>query len=135
MTAVAERAPFLESAVQKEQEVHYVDRFPPPAPGDVVALAEAGRVRVVWKTVEAPDLAGYVVYRREERTESFVKVTPQPLTTPEFTDTDVASGRTYIYRIRAVDTAGNRYKYYLVWITKLPPGADQVKISEIRLYR
>ena len=31
--------------------------------------------------------------------------------------------------------AGNRYRYYLVWITKLPPGADRVKISEIRLYR
>ncbi len=34
-----------------------------------------------------------------------------------------------------LDTAGNRYRYYLVWITKLPPGADRVKISEIRLYR
>ncbi len=34
-----------------------------------------------------------------------------------------------------LDTAGNRYRYYLVWITKLPPNADRVKISEIRLYR
>jgi serine/threonine-protein kinase len=31
-----------------------------------------------------------------------------------------------------LDTAGNRFRYYLVWITKLPPGADQVQISEIR---
>ena len=25
-----------------------------------------------------------------------------------------------------LDTAGNRFRYYLVWITKLPPGADKV---------
>jgi serine/threonine-protein kinase len=34
-----------------------------------------------------------------------------------------------------LDTATNRYRYYLVWITKLPPEADQVAISEIRLWR
>jgi eukaryotic-like serine/threonine-protein kinase len=34
-----------------------------------------------------------------------------------------------------LDTAGNRFRYYLVWITKLPPGADKVAISEIRLFR
>jgi serine/threonine-protein kinase len=34
-----------------------------------------------------------------------------------------------------LDTAGNRFRYYLVWITKLPPGADKVGISEIRLWR
>jgi serine/threonine-protein kinase len=34
-----------------------------------------------------------------------------------------------------LDTAGNRFRYYLVWITKLPPGADQVAISEIRLFK
>jgi eukaryotic-like serine/threonine-protein kinase len=35
----------------------------------------------------------------------------------------------------SLDTAGNRFKYYLVWITKLPPEADKVEISEIRLWR
>jgi eukaryotic-like serine/threonine-protein kinase len=34
-----------------------------------------------------------------------------------------------------LDTAGNRFKYYLVWITKLPPGASKAAISEIRLFR
>ena len=33
------------------------------------------------------------------------------------------------------DTAGNEYRYYLVWITKLPPGGDKVEISEIRLFK
>jgi hypothetical protein len=34
-----------------------------------------------------------------------------------------------------LDTAGNRFRYYLVWITKLPPEKDKVEISEIRLWR
>jgi eukaryotic-like serine/threonine-protein kinase len=35
----------------------------------------------------------------------------------------------------SLDTAGNRFRYYLVWVTKLPPEADKVEISEIRLWR
>jgi tRNA A-37 threonylcarbamoyl transferase component Bud32 len=33
-----------------------------------------------------------------------------------------------------LDTAKQSFRYYLVWITKLPPGEDKVKISEIVLY-
>lgn len=32
-----------------------------------------------------------------------------------------------------LDTAGNPFRYYLVWITKLPAGAQKVEISEIVL--
>lgn len=34
-----------------------------------------------------------------------------------------------------LDTAANRYRRYLVWITKLPPEEQAVRISEILLYR
>jgi len=34
-----------------------------------------------------------------------------------------------------LDTAGHRFERYLVWITKLPPDAKKVEISEILLYR
>jgi len=34
-----------------------------------------------------------------------------------------------------LDTASNRFRYYLVWITKLPPGEEKVEISEIVLFR
>jgi serine/threonine protein kinase len=33
----------------------------------------------------------------------------------------------------SLDTAGQRFRYYLVWITKLP-GSGQVKIAELKLY-
>jgi eukaryotic-like serine/threonine-protein kinase len=35
----------------------------------------------------------------------------------------------------SLDTGHNRFRYYLVWISKLPPEADKVEISEIRLWR
>jgi serine/threonine-protein kinase len=34
-----------------------------------------------------------------------------------------------------LDTAGNSFRRYLLWITKLPPGKDRVEISEILLYK
>jgi eukaryotic-like serine/threonine-protein kinase len=34
-----------------------------------------------------------------------------------------------------LDPGGTRYRYYLVWITKLPPEQSSVKIAEIRLFR
>ena len=34
-----------------------------------------------------------------------------------------------------INSAGKRYRYYLVWITKLPPGQSSVQIAEIRLFR
>jgi eukaryotic-like serine/threonine-protein kinase len=34
-----------------------------------------------------------------------------------------------------VDSAARRYRYYLVWITKLPPGRSSAEISEITLFR
>ncbi|MBA3747297.1 MAG: serine/threonine protein kinase, partial [Solirubrobacterales bacterium] len=34
-----------------------------------------------------------------------------------------------------LDTAGQRMRQYLVWITKLPDGAERAEISEILLFR
>ncbi len=34
-----------------------------------------------------------------------------------------------------LDTAGEPFRYYLLWITKLPPGQGVVKISELYLFR
>ena len=34
----------------------------------------------------------------------------------------------------SLDTAGQPFRYYLVWITKLPPGKDSASISELTLF-
>jgi fibronectin type 3 domain-containing protein len=111
VTTVARRGPLIESAIQSEHEVRYVDRFAPPPPTSAVALPATGRMRVVWQASEV-DATGYLVYRREGRrsgaaAEDFRKLTANPLTTLEFTDTDVTAGTTYIYRVTAVDEQGN----------------------------
>jgi serine/threonine-protein kinase len=41
--------------------------------------------------------------------------------------------RTAEQRMR-LSTDGKSYRYYLVWITRLPPGSSQVEISEIKLF-
>jgi hypothetical protein len=114
VTAVAQQEPIVESAVTSEHEVRYQDRFPPPPPGDLVALAEAGRVRLVWRPSEADDVAGYVVYRRAGDSGAFARLTAQPQTAAEYTDTAVQGGQSYTYRVTAVDQSGN----------ESPPGAE-----------
>lgn len=108
VTSVASRRPVtVESAFAEAVEVHYRDRFPPPVPSGVVTLAEEGQVRLVWRESQAPDLAGYRVYRRGPDTQEFRPVTPELVQATEFVDRDLPSGATYSYRVAAVDTTGN----------------------------
>jgi hypothetical protein len=106
VTALAQREPVVESAVGSEHEVRYQDRFPPAVPAELVALAEPGRIRLVWRPVDADDLAGYIIYRRIGNG-SFERLTAKPLTTPEYNDTVLTAGQTYGYRVTAIDKAGN----------------------------
>ena len=106
VTALAQREPAVESAIGSEHEVRYQDRFPPAVPAELVALAEPGRVRLVWRPVDSGDLAGYNVYRRIGNG-SFERLTAQPVATPEYSDRAVTAGQTYAYRVTAVDQAGN----------------------------
>jgi serine/threonine-protein kinase len=39
------------------------------------------------------------------------------------------------HQVVPLDTAGQRSRHVLLWITKLPAGGDRVKISELALYR
>ena len=49
---------------------------------------------------------------------------------------EVGGGKVKRKRQRfALRTDGKRYRYYLVWITKLPPGAERVEISDVSLFR
>ena len=107
VTALSQLTPPIESAIASEREVRYQDRFAPPPPTELVALAETGRVRLVWRASEAEDVVGYIVYRRAGGDGGFERISAQPVENAEFTDTGAASGRTYTYRVTAVDAAGN----------------------------
>lgn len=106
VTTVLQRDPVVESAIQTEQEVQYLDRFPPSPARELVALAEPSQVRLIWRASEAAEATGYNVYRQTGRGE-LAKLTAAPIPDLAFTDTAVAAGSVYTYRVTALDAAGN----------------------------
>jgi hypothetical protein len=86
------------------------DVFPPTVPDGLQAVSSGpGQktfVDLVWAPVTDVDLDGYNVYRREAGKPA-VKVNDQPLKTPAYRDSSVASGKTYFYSVSAVDVRAN----------------------------
>jgi fibronectin type 3 domain-containing protein len=81
------------------------DVFPPAVPSGVTALAAADSINVAWHRNTEPDLKGYCVYRSTnngpfERQGDLIGV-------PTYTDRKVEHGKTYAYRVTAVDKRGN----------------------------
>lgn len=107
VTAVRMRLPLVESATGQEREITFRDDFPPTPPRDLVVLAEAGRIRLVWQASPAKDVVGYLVFAREGDGEAKL-LTPDPQAAAEFRHEGVVSGTTYTYFIVAVDSKGNR---------------------------
>jgi len=81
------------------------DRFPPPVPDALVAIAEEGAVVLTWRGVAAADLAGYVVLRGEGTSETLQPLTPAPIAERTFRDATARPGVTYAYAIVALDRA------------------------------
>jgi hypothetical protein len=106
VTSVASHQPRRESAYAVEREIEYQDRFPPPPPAELVALPQAGGVRLVWRPSAAPDVAGYHVYRRDPGAEPR-RLTLEPIADLRFVDEGLASGLVFRYQVSAVDHAGN----------------------------
>jgi hypothetical protein len=103
---VAARDPLVESDDGPGSELKYRDTFAPPVPSGLVALAEEGRVRLLWDRVESPDLAGYRLYRRENDGDQ-VELPREPGAANDHIDDRVRPGATYTYRVSAVDHEDN----------------------------
>jgi len=85
-----------------------VDKFPPAAPAGLVPVSDPGGVTLLWDPVSAADLAGYLVLRAEGASETFLELTPKPITSVQYVDTTVRAGVRYVYVVVAVDASGNR---------------------------
>ncbi len=105
--AVLAKNPKVEGLPAEELPVVYRDVYPPPAPARLDVLSEGTRVRLVWTPVDAPDLAGYLVFRAVGNGAP-ARMNPTPVTDPFFTDEGLAPGTRYRYSVRAVDRAGNQ---------------------------
>ncbi len=93
-----------------------VDTFPPGAPQGVVAAVlggvEAGKfvVDLSWSINVEADMAGYHVYRSEQRGALGELLNPELVVTPAYRDSAVVSEKKYWYSVKAVDRAGNESK-------------------------
>jgi fibronectin type 3 domain-containing protein len=104
--AVLAKNPKVEGLAAEELAFVYRDVYPPGAPLRLDALSEGNRVRLVWNPVDAPDLAGYLVFRAEGSGE-LERLTKEPVAEPFFSDETVGQGKRYRYTVRAIDRAGN----------------------------
>jgi hypothetical protein len=98
--------PAIESGDGPLATLQYRDTFAPPTPTGLVALAEEGRVRLLWDRVEAPDLAGYRLYR-QENSGAETELPRDPGAGTDHTDDQVRAGAAYTYRVTAVDQGDN----------------------------
>jgi hypothetical protein len=82
-----------------------VDRYPPSAPTNLVAIQEGAAVTLNWTAVDAADLAGYVVLRGDAAGVTLLPLMRDPIRENTFRDETVQPGSTYTYSVYAVDNA------------------------------
>jgi hypothetical protein len=91
-----------------------INIFPPSAPKGLAAVATAGEngagpaIDLSWLPDTETDLAGYIVYRREKgtsdaATNTWQRVSAQPVIGPGYHDANVQPGHTYFYAVTAID--------------------------------
>jgi len=88
-------------------DIQIPDRTPPPPPGNLVAVNDAGlRAVVRWTASNAGDVTEYVIHRRigGGEGEAFARVSASTLV---LQDDSVRVGTTYHYYATAVDSVGN----------------------------
>lgn len=83
-----------------------IDGVPPPPPEKV--KAEAGRqgITISWGIPKAEEIKGFEVERGESAVGEFAVISST--NEQSLLDTEVPQGKTYYYRVRSIDQAGNR---------------------------
>lgn len=107
-----------------------IDKTPPLMPEGVVTAPQEDKIAIAWKMNLELDLTGYNIYRGEslQEGEEFKKINKELITGdfPYYEDKEVIPGKSYFYRISAVDTAGNESRqtpgYSAMLKDTTPPG-------------
>lgn len=92
----------VESEPSDTQCISPSDTEPPAPPSGIASDTTEGAVTIYWDPNSEPDLAGYLVLRREAGDATLL-----PLTTTRetrYVDKSVVPGRTYTYVVRAIDS-------------------------------
>lgn len=103
----------LAGAQSAPARVEVRDIFPPAVPAGLAAVATLGSngmetaIDLSWQPDTEPDLAGYIVYRREGGEPWQQISSAAPVAGPSFHDPHVTPGHTYHYAVSAVDQSGH----------------------------
>jgi hypothetical protein len=93
----------VESAPSPPTCVTPVDTFPPAPPKSLALISGGNGVSLLWERNTEADLGGYLVLRGEAPGDKLSPLTKEPIAEPSFLDTTARRGRTYVYRVVAVD--------------------------------
>jgi hypothetical protein len=111
--------PVHESQFTLLSTVEFADRQPPPTPEELSPLVEERVIRLIWTGVDAPDLAGYRVYRQAAG-QPHELLTPDPVTRTLFVDERPEPGVEYRYGVTSVDTSGNQSEPVVTELVLIP---------------
>ena len=113
----------VEGVPQQLAAIDYRDRFPPAPPRDLDAVAEAGRIRVLWYPGGAPDENAWIVERQREGEPEFTNRGRAEAPDAFFLDDAVEPAARYRYRVLAEDASGNRSAPVgpTEWVAARPP--------------
>ena len=94
-----------ESTPSEPITANFPDIYPPTVPSGLTALVGPDSIELAWQRSPESDLQGYYVYRSInggpfQRVGDLVNV-------PTYTDRSVEHGKTYSYKISAIDKKGN----------------------------
>ncbi len=76
------------------------------APTNLTAIAGDGSVSLDWDDNTESSLAGYNLYRALVPGISYSMVNTEPVTSSDYTDSDVSNGTKYYYKVKATDNGG-----------------------------
>jgi hypothetical protein len=99
--------PYAESLPSEPCLVTPLDVFPPSPPTNLNAVLDGGRVVLLWSPPPEEDVAGYHIYRKEERDPTQRLLQEELSVRLSFRDETAESGKIYEYRVSAADTHGN----------------------------
>lgn len=99
-------------AVRPAEPGSVIDTTPPPAPANLSMSYDAmARPVLIWEASTAPDVVGYLVYvysPSPERDNAYVLTDDPDPGDNSFQLPNVTTDTEAVYRVRAVDVAGNR---------------------------
>lgn len=88
------------------QSVFVIDTSKPPTVSDIDAVGYVGEIELDWDMKDDDDVVEYKIYRDDEEDVDYNDYY-ETVDESYFDDDDVTKGKTYFYRVVAVDEAGN----------------------------